>query len=290
MSESLRSREGSGRVRPGRISPRRAVPKEIPRPDYVATGKPGSPLPGDPSTRLARMRRACRAAAEVLDEAVSATVAGRTTDEIDAVAHEACIRRGAYPSTLGYHGYPKSICTSVNEVILHGIPDDRPLADGDIVTVDVTVFLDGMHGDCNRTVAIGEVDALSRRLMDATRECLRLGIGAVAPGKPLNSIGLAIEAYAKEQGFGVVRDFRGHGIGERFHAEPQICHFYDPVDTKLIREGMTFTVEPMLTAGTWKYVTWPDGWTVATADGARAAQFEHTILVTPEGAEILTEL
>jgi methionyl aminopeptidase len=234
------------------------------------------------------MRDACRVAAEVLDEAVRATVAGRSTDDIDAVAHEACIRRGAYPSTLGYHGYPKSICTSVNEVILHGIPDDRRLVEGDIVTVDVTVYFHGMHGDCSRTVAIGEIDDESQRLVEATVACLGLGIEAVAPGKPLHSIGLAIETYARERGLGVVRDFRGHGIGERFHAAPQVKHFYDPSDTEALHEGMTFTVEPMLTAGSYRHVMWDDGWTVATEDGSRAAQFEHTILVTAAGAEILT--
>lgn len=236
------------------------------------------------------MRRACRVAAEVLDEAAASAVAGASTDDIDRVAHEACIRRGAYPSTLGYHGYPKSICTSVNEVILHGIPDDRALLSGDIVTVDVTVFFEGMHGDCSRTVAIGSIDEVSRRLMEATQECLRLGIEAVGVGKPLNSIGLAISTYAKRCGLGVVRDFRGHGIGDLFHRDPQISHFYDPTDVEPMLEGMTFTVEPMLTAGGFRHVTWNDGWTVATADGSRAAQFEHTILVTADGAEILTAL
>jgi len=236
------------------------------------------------------MRQACRVAAEVLEVGAAAAVRGRTTDEIDAIVHEACISRGAYPSTLGYHGFPKSLCTSVNEVILHGIPDDRPLEEGDIVTVDVTVFFEGMHGDCSRTVAIGEIDETSRRLMDATRACLGLGIAAIAPGKPMHSIGLAIETYAKEQGFGVVRDFRGHGIGDVFHAEPQVLHYYDPEDAEPMKEGMTFTVEPMLTAGTARHLTWNDGWTVVTADGGRAAQYEHTILVTASGAEILTRL
>lgn len=276
------------RVRPGLLSPRREVPPHIPRPDYAETGKPGPGFPGDPATRLERMRRACRAAAEVLQHTGRAVRPGVTTDELDAICHAAYIERGGFPSTLNYHGFPKSLCTSVNEVILHGIPDNRPLEHGDIVNLDVTIYLDGMHGDCSATFPVGAVDDASQKLMRVTRECLMLGIEAVKPGQPLNVIGRAIETHAIKHGYGVVRAFCGHGIGETFHTEPQIVHFYDPEDTTVIEEGMIFTIEPMLTQGTWKHVGWDDGWTIVTADGKRSAQFEHTLLVTRDGAEILT--
>ncbi|HET9596318.1 MAG TPA: type I methionyl aminopeptidase [Anaeromyxobacteraceae bacterium] len=276
-------------VRPGIVSPRRSVPPEIPRPNYAVSGRPRpSPRVVDPVERLRRIRRACRAAAEVLAEGGRAVRAGVTTDEIDRIVHEGYLRRGGYPSTLNYHGFPKSLCTSVNEVILHGIPDSRPLEDGDIVNLDVTIYLDGMHGDCSATFPVGEVDEASRRLVRVTRECLELGIAAVKPGRPISDIGRAIERHAAAHGYGVVRAFCGHGIGEDFHMEPQVLHYYEPRARTVIEEGMVFTVEPMLTAGRADHVVWPDGWTAATVDGGRAAQFEHTVLVTAGGAEILT--
>ncbi len=238
--------------------------------------------------RLDRIRRACRAAAEVLAEAGRAARPGVTTDAIDALVHEACLARGAYPSTLNYHGFPKSLCTSVNEVILHGIPDARPLAEGDIVNLDVTLFLGGVHGDCSATFCVGEVDEASRRLVRVTRECLELGISAVRPGRPVSDIGRAIERHARQHGYGVVRAFCGHGIGEDFHMEPQILHYHEPRARTPMEEGMVFTVEPMITEGDIAHVVWPDGWTASTVDGRRAAQFEHTVLVTADGAEILT--
>lgn len=278
-------------VRPGVVSPLRQVPPHIVRPDYAESGRPRRVARiADPAERLRRMRRAGRAAAEVLAECGRAVRPGVTTDEIDAVAHAAYLARGGYPSTLNYHGFPKSICTSVNEVILHGIPDDRPLRSGDIVSVDVTIYLDGVHGDCCATFAVGEVDDASRWLMTAARRSLELGIAAVRPGRPLSDIGRAIESHATAGGYGVVRAFCGHGIGEEFHLDPQVLHYYDPRAAWRMEEGMTFTIEPMLTAGTWQHVQWPDGWTAATADGARAAQYEHTIVVTASGAEVLTAL
>jgi methionyl aminopeptidase len=278
-----------GSVRPGVVSPRRAVPPEIPRPNYAVTGRPRpSPRVADPDLRLAKIRRACRAAADVLAEGARALRPGITTDAIDAIVHAAYIARGGYPSTLNYHGYPKSLCTSVNEVILHGIPDSRPLEDGDIVNLDVTIYLDGMHGDCSGTYAVGEVDEASRRLMRVTRECLLLGISAVKPGRPISEIGRAIERHATAHGYGVVRAFCGHGIGEDFHMEPQVLHYHEPRARQAMEEGMVFTIEPMLTMGPPDHLLWPDGWTAVTADGQRAAQFEHTILVARDGAEILT--
>jgi len=281
----------AGAVRPGVVSPRRQVPPQIARPDYAEGGRPRpAPRIADPVERLRRMRRAGRAAAEVLAECGRAVRPGVTTDHIDAVAHAAYLARGGYPSTLNYHGFPKSICTSVNEVILHGIPDDRPLQGGDIVSVDVTIYLDGVHGDCCATFAVGEVDEASRRLMQATRESLELGIAAVRPGWPISDVGRAIESHATAGGYGVVRAFCGHGIGEEFHLEPQVLHYYDPGASRVMEEGMTFTIEPMLTMGTWRHVEWPDGWTAVTADGKRAAQYEHTVAVTTSGAEVLTSL
>ncbi len=276
------------RVKPGIVSPRRDVPAHIVRPDYVASGKPGPGLPGDPATRVTRMRKVCRGAAEVLEEVGRAVRPGVTTDELDALCHAAYLARGGYPSTLGYHGFPKSMCTSVNEVIVHGIPDSRPLEHGDIVNLDITLFLDGMHGDCSATFAVGEIDENAKRLMRVTRECLMLGIQAVKPGLPLNVIGRAIELHATEHGYGVVRQYCGHGIGEVFHTPFQVPHYFDPSATEIFEEGMFFTIEPMLTEGTWRHLDWDDGWTVVTADGKRSAQYEHTVLVTATGAEILT--
>jgi methionyl aminopeptidase len=278
-------------VRPGKVTPMRTVPESIPHPSYAKTGRPRATVRiADPEERVARMRRAGRAAAEVLAELSRAARPGVTTEELDVIAHEACIARGAYPSPLNYHGFPKAICTSVNDVILHGIPDSRPLQEGDIVSLDVTLFLDGVHGDCCATVPVGRIDEESRRLLRVAEECMMKGIGAVLPGRPVSDIGKAVEQHATAHGYGVVRSFCGHGIGEDFHAEPQVLHYFDPRARDVIREGMTFTVEPMITIGNERHVLWPDGWTAATADGKRAAQFEHTILVTPAGAEILTAL
>ncbi|HEX3540305.1 MAG TPA: type I methionyl aminopeptidase [Acidimicrobiales bacterium] len=286
-------RDGEGKIQPGVISPRRSVPDSIERPEYARPGASGEPRRwAEPMVKsadvLARMRVAGQVAAEVLAETGAAVRPGITTDELDAVCHQACLARGAYPSPLGYRGYPKSVCTSVNEVICHGIPDDRPLADGDIVDLDVTVFLNGVHGDTNGTFLVGDVDDASRRLVRVTEECLQLGIAAVRPGQPLSDIGRAIEAHATSHHLGVVRMFVGHGIGERFHGDPNVPHFFTPSASTVMQPGMTFTIEPMITMGTWRERMWDDGWTAVTADGRRSAQFEHTLVVTPVGAEVLT--
>ncbi len=277
-------------VRPGLQSPPRPVPRHIPRPPYARTGDPGpsvSSLVRTPD-ELVAMRRAGRVAAEVLVVAGENLRVGMTTDEIDRIVHDATIERGAYPSPLGYRGYPKSVCTSVNEVICHGIPDSRPLADGDIVNVDVTVYLDGVHGDTSATFMLGDVDEHSRRLVDETRRALELGIAAVRPGEPVNVIGRAIETHAGRHGLGVVREFIGHGIGTEFHSRLQIPHYYDRRATTVLEEGMTFTIEPMLTLGRPDVAMWDDEWTAVTLDGRRTAQFEHTLVVTADGAEELT--
>ncbi|HLI01198.1 MAG TPA: type I methionyl aminopeptidase [Acidimicrobiales bacterium] len=279
-----------GRVEPGRVGPMRSVPAGILRPDYAESGQPGSRAEAmikSPDV-LARMRRAGVVAAEVLAASGAAVAPGVTTDELDAVAHHAYLDRGAYPSTLNYHGYPKSICTSVNEVICHGIPDDRPLAEGDIVNIDVTAYLDGVHGDCSATFLVGDVDEASRRLVEVTRECRDLGIAAVRPGRPISDIGRAIEDHASAHGYGVVRTFIGHGIGETFHMAPNVPHYYSPQATTVMEPGMTFTVEPMITIGSWREKMWDNGWTAVTSDAKRTAQFEHTLVVTDDGAEVLT--
>jgi methionyl aminopeptidase len=278
-------------VRPGTISPRRSVPAHIPRPDYAETGRPtrsGEMADIKTPDVIARMRRAGKAAAQVLETVAAAVRPGITTDELDAIAHEAYIKLGGYPSTLNYHGFPKSLCTSVNEVICHGIPDSRALEEGDIVNLDITIFLDGVHGDCSATFFVGKVDPESERLVRVTRECLDLGIAAVKPGRPISDIGRAIEDHATKNGMSVVRAYCGHGIGERFHSSMQIPHYYEPDAKTIMKPGMTFTIEPMINLGHWQHRTWDDGWTAVTADGSRSAQFEHTLLVTEQGAEILT--
>jgi methionyl aminopeptidase len=278
------------RVRPGRVTPMRTVPAHIGRPPYADTGdvvrKP-QPHVQTPET-VERMRRAGRIAADVLQLVGSHVRPGITTEELDVIAHEACIERGAYPSPLNYHGYPKAICTSVNEVICHGIPDDRRLLDGDIVNLDVTTYVDGVHGDTNATFEVGEVDEASRTLIRVTKECLDLAIAEVRPGRPLNVIGKAIQDHAEAHGYGVVRSFVGHGIGEQFHTDLQVLHYFEPRVTTPLEAGMTFTIEPMITMGDWRHRMWDDDWTAVTADLQRTAQFEHTLLVTDDGVEILT--
>jgi methionyl aminopeptidase len=275
---------------PGVISPLRPVPESIPRPEYVGKVAPArysGPEVKDADT-IQRMRRAGQVAAQAMAAAAAAIRPGITTDELDRIGHEYMCDHGAYPSTLGYRGFPKSMCTSLNEVICHGIPDSTELRDGDIVNIDVTAFLDGVHGDTDATYLVGEVDEESWLLVERTAEALRRAIKAVAPGRPINVIGRVIEAYARRFDYGVVRDFTGHGIGTAFHSGLVIPHFDDPRATTVMEAGMTFTIEPMLTLGTIDYDIWDDGWTVVTKDRRRSAQFEHTIVVTDTGAEILT--
>ncbi|MYS24646.1 methionine aminopeptidase, type I [Streptomyces sp. DvalAA-14] len=281
---------GQSLLVPGKLSPTRPVPASIPRPEYV--GKP-SPTPytgpdvQDEET-LAKMRIASRIAAQAMEEAAKAVAPGVTTDELDRIAHAFMVDHRAYPSDLGYRGFPKSLCTSLNEVICHGIPDSTVLRDGDIVNLDVTAFIHGVHGDCNATYLVGDVAEESRLLVERTRESLDRAIKAVRPGRQINVIGRVIESYAKRFGYGVVRDFTGHGINTSFHSGLIIPHYDDPRATTVMRPGMTFTIEPMLTLGTHEYDVWDDGWTVVTKDRRRTAQFEHTLVVTTDGAEVLT--
>ncbi len=280
-----------GRVLQGEVSPMRSVPDHIATPPYAATGE--APRWAEPRVKspeiIERMRHAGIVAAEILRLAGDMVQPGVTTDEIDVFVHDATIQRGGYPSPLNYHGYPKSVCTSVNEVICHGIPDSRPLQDGDIVNLDVTAFIGGVHGDTNATFLVGNVDPVSRTLVKVTEECMWYGIEAVRPGRPLSDIGRAIENHAKANKLGVVRAFIGHGIGEQFHTDVQVLHYYDERASMIMRPGMTFTIEPMITLGTWQHkMVFDDDWTAVTADGKRTAQFEHMLLVTDDGVDVLT--
>jgi methionyl aminopeptidase len=214
---------------------------------------------------------------------------GVTTDQLDAVAHEFICDNGAYPSCLGYRGFPKSICTSVNEVICHGIPDARPLEDGDLVKIDITCFKDGVHGDNCASFGCGQLDQASTDLMTRTKEAMDRAIKAVRPGRQLNVIGRVIEAYAARFGYGVVRDYTGHGVHTAFHSGFIVLHYDEPTLTTVLEPGMTFTIEPMLTLGDYHSDVWEDGWTVVTKDRSRCAQFEQTLVVTETGAEILTK-
>jgi methionyl aminopeptidase len=275
---------------PGTVSPPREVPPRIPRPEYV--GKAGPTRSTDPWVQtpevIERMRVAGRIAAQALQAGGAAVVPGATTDEVDRVVHEFLVDHDAYPSTLGYRGYPKSCCTSLNEVICHGIPDSTVIQDGDIVNIDVTAFIGGVHGDTNATFLAGDVAEEDRLLVERTREATMRAIRAVRPGRELNVVGRVIESYARRFGYGVVRDFTGHGIGRDFHSGLVVLHYDDPSVHVVLEEGMTFTIEPMITLGSADYDMWDDGWTVLTKDRRRTAQFEHTVLVTATGAEILT--
>lgn len=278
-------------VAPGEISPRRQVPASIPRPEYVdrpAPAKHNGSEVKDAET-IEKMRIAGRIAAQAMEAAASVIAPGVTTDEIDRIGHEFLMDHHAYPSTLGYRGFPKSLCTSVNEVICHGIPDSRPLEDGDIVNIDITAYVGGVHGDTDATYLCGDVDEESRLLVERTREAMMRGIKAALPGREINIIGRVIESYARRFGYGVVRDFTGHGIGTAFHSGLIVPH-YDaaPAYNTIIEPGMTFTIEPMLNLGTHEWEMWDDDWTVVTKDRRRSAQFEHTILITERGNEILT--
>jgi methionyl aminopeptidase len=276
----------------GPRSPRRKVPREITRPPYALLGDPGPTHQPRARTaeELANMRTASDIASEALAAAAAAIAPGVTTDELDRVAHEVMVDRGAYPSTLNYRGYPKSTCISINEVICHGIPDlQTELFDGDIVTIDVTAYYGGVHGDLNQTFAVGDVDQHSKDLMDATRRALDVGIAAVKPGGQVRDIGRAIEKFVRGR-FGIVHQFGGHGIGPDFHDGLHVQHNYDRRGgTERFFPGMTLTVEPMLTLGSPEARVWEsDGWTAVTVDGSRCAQEEHTILVTEDGTEVLT--
>ena len=280
-----------GCLAPGTITPMRKVPADIVRPEYV--GKPTANEGNDSNMytpeEVERVRAAGKVAAGAIVEAAKIAIPGTTTDQIDVLVHEYICDHGAYPSTVDYRGYPKSVCTSLNEVICHGIPDSTVLEDGDILNLDVTAYLDGMHGDTNKTLLVGNVDEESRLLVERTEEALNRAMKAVKPGRQINVIGRVIEKYAARFGYGVVRDYTGHGVGREFHSGLIIPH-YDaaPAYDTEIKEGMIFTIEPMLTLGTIEWDLWDDNWTVVTRDRKRTAQFEHTMVVTSDGVDVLT--
>ncbi|GMN18780.1 hypothetical protein TIFTF001_046843 [Ficus carica] len=313
----------TGPLRPYPISSRRAVPAHVVEPDWASDGIPKIEPNSDlqhvveikTPEQIERMRETCRIAREVLDAAARIIQPGITTDEIDRVVHEATIAAGGYPSPLNYHFFPKSCCTSVNEVICHGIPDARKLEDGDIVNVDVTVYYKGVHGDLNETFFVGNVDEDSKRLVQCTYECLEKAITIVKPGMRFREVGEVINRHASMSGFSVVKSYCGHGIGELFHCAPNIPHYSSILNkvafesrlafvfrsivflaltqvgnkaAGVMKAGQTFTIEPMINTGVWRDRMWPDGWTAVTADGKRSAQFEHTLLVTETGVEVLT--
>ncbi|WP_187978216.1 type I methionyl aminopeptidase [Mycetocola sp. JXN-3] len=280
-----------GNLIPGIVSPQRHVPAHIPRPEYVGKAAP-APFTGSDvysAEDVERIRRSGRLAADAIALVEEHAVPGVTTDRLDQIAHEFLISHDAYPSTLGYRGYPKSLCSSLNEVVCHGIPDDTVLRDGDILNIDITAYLDGFHGDTNRTLLIGNVAEETRLLVERTEEALRRGIRAVAPGREVNVIGRTIEAYAKRFGYGVVRDYTGHGVGAAFHSGLIIPHYDSaPRYSDVMVPGMVFTIEPMLTLGGIEWDLWADDWTVTTRDKSLTAQFEHTLVVTETGADVLT--
>ena len=281
-----------GTLKPGVITPVRLVPSAIPRPEYVGKKAPKKHAGSDVQSQevIEKMRIAGRIAALALAEVGANVAPGITTDELDRIGHEFLLDHNAYPSTLGYRNFPKSLCASLNEVICHGIPDSTVVADGDICNIDITAFIHGVHGDTNATFLAGEVDEQSRLLVERTQESLTRAIAAVRPGRPINVIGRVIESYAKRFGYGVVRDFTGHGISTTFHSGLIIPHYDTSHFDTVMEEGMTFTIEPMLTLGTHTWDMWDDDWTVVTKDRLRSAQFEHTLVVTATGAEILTSV
>lgn len=291
MSETeLANRAPLGTAVKGKLSPKRNVPSQIARPEYLFHSGPEVVTSSDiksPET-IEKIRKAGRIAANALVEISRHVRPGITTDALDKIGHEFLLDHGAYPSCLDYMGFPKSLCTSVNEVICHGIPDDRVLQEGDILNVDITAYIDGVHGDTCTMYEVGEVDEESHLLIERTKTAMERGIKAAKPGREVNIIGRVIEAYAKRFRYGVVRDYTGHGVGEAFHSGLIIPHYDAPEYNTVIEPGMVFTVEPMLTLGSYEWEQWDDGWTVVTKDRSRCAQFEHTVAVTEDGVDILT--
>lgn len=285
-------RSAQGFLMPGKISPRLSVPEHIEKPEYVGKKAPSTNNLGDKYSpeEIKKIREASKLAAEALELVCDAIEPGVTTDQLDKIGHDFLVKNNAYPSTLGYRGFPKSLCTSLNETICHGIPDDTIIESGDIVNIDITAYLDGFHGDNNKTVIVGDVDPAVVDLVNRTEEALNRGIKAAMPGREVNIIGRAIESYAKRFGYGVVKEFTGHGVGRAFHTGLIIPHYDSKQYRDVIEPGMVFTIEPMLTLGEADWDMWEDDWTVTTQDKSFSAQFEHTILITETGPEILTRV
>lgn len=285
---SMNTRE---KLKPGKPTPVRKVPNHIERPEYVwkdtVQEAMGEPFVQTPET-IEAMREASKIAANALKEAGAAVAPGVTTDEVDRVAHEYMCDHGAYPSTLGYLGFTKSTCVSLNEIVCHGIPDSTVIQDGDIVNIDVTAYKNGVHGDTNATFLAGNVSEEHRLLVERTKESMMRGIKAAKPGREVNVIGRVIGSYANRFGYNVVRDFTGHGVGPTFHNGLIVLHYDSTAYRNVLEPGMTLTIEPMLNLGSLEYDIWSDDWTVQNRDGKFTAQFEHTIVITEDGNEILT--
>jgi len=279
------------KLKPGKPTPVRKVPDHIERPEYVwkdtVQEAMGEPFVQTPET-IEAMREASKIAANALKEAGAAVAPGVTTDEVDRVAHEYMCDHGAYPSTLGYLGFTKSSCVSLNEIVCHGIPDTTVIQDGDIVNIDVTAYKNGVHGDTNATFLAGDVSEEHRLLVERTKESMMRGIKVAKPGREINVIGRVIESYANRFGYNVVRDFTGHGVGPTFHNGLVVLHYDSTAYRNVLEPGMTLTIEPMLNLGSLEYDIWSDDWTVQNRDGKFTAQFEHTIVITEDGNEILT--
>ena len=281
------------------LSDMRCVPPHISRPDYADHCK-GYPLSemavckSDPvkilsEDDIANMKIACKLARECLDIGVKSISVGMTTDDIDKILHEAVIERNCYPSPLNYFNFPKSCCTSVNEVICHGIPDQRKLQNGDIINLDVTCYCNGFHGDVSETIFVGDVDEESKLLVQTAYNCLMTAIYEVRPGFHYSDIGKYIEKEATDNGFSVTKSYGGHGINQLFHTTPSVPHHANNRVGGIMKPGHVFTIEPMINQGVCVDKLWPDNWTVVTVDGKRSAQFEHTVLVTDTGVDILTK-
>ena len=289
----------TGPLKPGVVGPKLDVPITIQRPDYAKDGVPklgankGNLWDVKPCAEedIPRMRKAGKIAREVLDSAIRMVEPGLTTMEIDAHVHKETIARDSYPSPLNYHGFPKSCCTSINEIICHGIPDTTVLKEGDIMNIDVTIYHDGVHGDCSETVFVGGVDKCDPKIVDlvkTTYDAWKAAIDFCAPGKKYNEIGGIIEDIIKPKGYASVKEFCGHGIGRVFHSAPNVLHYRNQQRLGIMAPGHTFTIEPMICMKSAKPVNWPDDWTAATSDGLPTAQFEHTLLITETGVEELT--
>lgn len=287
----------TGTLRPAYpLSPKRHVPEHIPRPDYAEDGNPisesrraGQPIRILNAEEIEKMRTVCRLAREVLDIAASHVRPGITTDEIDEIVHNETIKRNAYPSPLNYKGYPKSVCTSINEVICHGIPDQRRLQEGDIINIDVTLYYDGFHGDLNETYPVGRINEDTQKLLRTARQSLDEAIKLCKPGALFRDLGKTIEPIARANNCAVVRTYCGHGIHELFHCAPNVPHYAKNKAVGTMKPGMIFTIEPMINLGhNWDLVHWPDDWTATTVDGKPSAQFEDTLVITETGVEVLT--
>lgn len=296
MPEVFRGYQFTGPLRPGKVSPFRSIKPGMDVPDYAVNGIPVSErVSKNASTihvhtpeEIAAARLACRLSREVLEIGAALVKPGVTGEEIDIAVHNACMERNAYPSPLNYNYFPKSCCVSVNEVICHGIPDSRPLENGDIVNIDISLYYGGFHGDVNATYLVGEVDDESKRLVQTTKECLEKAIAKCRPGTLYRDIGNIISQHANANGFSVVKSYCGHGIGRLFHTVPNVPHYAKNKAVGIMQPGHIFTIEPMINVGTWQSTLWPDDWTAVTRDGKRSAQFEETLLITEDGVEILT--